>query len=464
MKKRQTNIILLINAVLVVASIPISIVTNKLFLMPIILIYAVVTTVSQFVFKEDLVYYVLTAYLTAVGPVDMLLVDVTPINVLGVGYTHYYLFGDRHLYFQYLLFSVGMYLLILLSYKIVSGFRGRLVLHTRALAFKTPISNNAPLIKYIAILLYAAVEYQLRSRFLLDVPGAIPVIRGAGIIVYLYRFFGTLLLFRCIETDLGSGEIKARNILLLLFDYFLICLPDFLFDRRGPVLYSLVVTAAYLLCVNRKNLIAFVKKNIVFVVLFVVGILGAFSIFTAAVRYKGLVTLSPLYLLSRLIGVADGFIGIDYMNSAGTGFINFSLLDYFKNVLSMNEISVNRIYTYVILGYPPSAIHTSSLPLFVGSFMYDGFWGYLMISLIFGIIFAVAKRCITTSAAYKNTDREKIYAFVGCYIIVYATARVMGGGSERIIEVFVQPVMLLLYSLFVRGYPRDRTPEDGRNS
>ncbi len=437
-----------INIVAVIASIIIGLGAGKAFLIPIVCIYCICIELSLSIFKQSIITLILTIYLQMIGPVEMLLLQISPVNVLGLNYTYNYLFNDRSLYFQYTFLSVGMYLLILFFYNVFSLSNTRIITSKVLITVKSPISNEHKFLKYIILILFAFIQFQLRQPFSLDVPGKSPTIAGAGIIVYLYRFVGILLMYRCLCMDIHIGDLKIRNFLLLFIDYLLICTPDILLDRRGPLLYSLVVAISFIICVDRESFIGFVKKNTLFVFISVVFIAAAFSVFSARVRYRGVGTLSPLYIISRFTGVADGFIGLNYWKTNG-GLTTFSLLDYFTNVLSMGGKSANSVYTHLVLGYPSSAIHTSSLPLFISSLMYDYFAGYVMISAIFGLVFATAKKLIDHAKNAVNDKSYRIRAFVGSYITVYATARVMGGGSERLIELFVLPIMLLVYSSII---------------
>lgn len=451
-KHGKRSLILIVCAVIAIASVPIAVVCKKLFLIPLSFAYAAFFAANYLLIGDDLVFFVLTTYFVIAGPIDMLLLEITPINVLGVGYSYSYLFlsnTNRALYYQYFLHSIGMYELLLLSYSFFSRIVFVNRVKTVSLRIKTPIDNRKLLSKYLILVLYSAAVCFLRMTFQLDVPGKLPTISGAGIIVYLYRFVGLVLLYRCVEADLSGEKIQVGSIFVMLLDLIVISFSDILLDRRGPFFYYLLVIAAYLFCVDRESVIAFVKKRKVFIICGAVLLLSVFSVFSAKVRYRGTVSLSPLYLISRIIGIADGFVGLSYKNNVGDAFVKFSLADYFKNVLSLSANSANAVYTHEVLGFPATVQHSSSLPMFVGTFMYDGFLGYLMISVIFGFVFSLAAKRIRAFNRTKNRS-DRIQAFVGCHLIVYATARVMGGGSERLIEVLLLPVMLFLYSAVIK--------------
>lgn len=440
----------IINGIIALIAPVIAIYTGRYILFFISYIYIVAIEIALKLFGKSLILFLLTLYLQVVGPIEMLIAQVSPVNVWGIGSgSAYSIMQDDSLYWHYLALSVLMYYVIMCSFT-VFRYRSLMILRIKtSLVLPDPINSGSFLLKYTVLFSYAVIIHYLRSTFSLDVPGQVPTIPFAGVIVYLYRFVGILLMFRCASRVLNKDELKIKDVLILFIDYFIICIPDLTHDRRAPLIYSLLIVALCLMCLNWSKVAGFVSRHRIFITVFIILFLFGFAIFTSLVRYKGQTRLSILYIFSRLTGVADGFMGYSYLSNSGQGFSRFSLMDYFINVLNQGSISANSVYTHEILGYSSTAIHGSALPLFVGSLMYSGIAGLIMISIIFGYIYSFADRLMRL-AAFGVGNNSNLYAFVGSYICVYTTTRIMGGGSELLIELFILPTMLLLFYSFIK--------------
>lgn len=435
-----------INILIVIASIVVILISNKTYLFPIVLLYCFSFDLV-IKFEQSLCIQILTIYMQLAGPIQMLIAEVSPISVFGPGllYLRRNLIESEYLHWQYFVLSISFYFLLLVLYWVINSFFNSItIVNTSAKGIDIRFDDILPsnvFIKLSIVLAYALFEYYLRITFDLNVPGRNPTIAFAGVIVYLISFIHQLLGYMLLGNFYKRNIISVTSVVTLIIDYAILSIPDLLLDRRSPIFFLIIIAFLHMYFEKHDDFVVFLKKNRIFIIALIVLGLLFFEKFSEHIRYMGQVDLPIIFFLSRITGLADGFVVLDYYNQVGPdSFSVFTIPQYFHNVLiNGSRSSMCYVYTHTILGFPTTAIHSNSLPIFTGSLMYSNIWGFIFMAMIFSIIFCWADRMIDCN---KSRDRHsRISLYIGCYLSIYSVALLMGGGAERLIEIFTLPIM-----------------------
>lgn len=432
-----------INLVLIFASIIMVFVTDKYHLFPIILLYCLSFNIV-IATDDSLCISILTIYMQLSGPIQMLVAEISPISVFGPGllFAKRTLLNSAYLYWQYFFLSTGFYFLLYFFYKVLSHIKGiRAAKFGRInLRIDDMLPNNQLLISII-LLAYAFLEYFIRLTFSLNVPGKNPTIAFAGVFVYLISFVHQIIGYMILGSFYKKKRITIGSVLVLVLNYFLLSIPDLMLDRRAPVFFLIIIAFLHMYYKEHEQFVSFIKENSFFFIILIISGLVFFEKFSESVRYFGQVDLPITFFLARITGLADGFVVLDYYNQVGAeNYSIFTIPQYFHNVLiNGSRSSMCYEYTHTILGFPITAIHSSSLPLYVGSLMYSNILGLVFMSFVFALIFCWTSKLINQ---YQYGERRSsISLYVGCYLAIYSVSLIMGGGAERLIEIFTLPIM-----------------------
>lgn len=408
-------------------------------------LYAAVIFVTIRLLKQKLTIgaILITLYIQIVGPIEMLLLKITPFSVLGNYYILYIdAMNDPIAYWKYFFYSVVMFLMMVFTCTVIyqCGCKMKLWVTVKPIGLGN-ILLRSRMGCVIALIIYAFTTYVLRTKFYLDVPGKSPSVRCAGLIVYTCQAIGVLLVYRAIQVAFKERELYLRDYMYSIFCCMVYGLPSVLLDQRAPLFRMLVVLVLYTYVLDSYRFTRFAKKN---ALLFVIGVISVFSLFqllTTYIRYKGQVKVSILYVLSRLVGIGPGLIFFDYINKSGTNiYSTFGIMDYIENTLGSRSNSINKIFTHDVLGFPSTASHISSLPTFVGSLLYHGIVGVLFFSIMFAIVLVFGDILIRKSKA--NYGK-----FLGSYLLVCTVLQLMGGSIENMFELFAVPCFMTMLFL-----------------
>ena len=406
--------------------------------------------------------FLITLYIQIIGPIDILVVLVSPMSITGVSYYGYLeLSANTDLLWQYCFHAIGFYYILMTSYYLMSMVRLKIQRkrETYYIVESTDeININSGNMKigvnlWVLATLFSIIYYMTRITLNIDVAGKIPVIPLAGVIVYLFRFVKFFLIYRGIETMARSSCFSLSGFLSEVIYIIILNLSDILLDRRAPVFYCLLIFVFFLYVVKSEKTITFVKNHKVITIGSIAAVFVSFSMWSESVRYGETETqLSVLYLLSRLVGLIPGLIGLNYMNNT-YNVSPLSITDYLSNTFGSRNSSINKVFTYDILHYSESAVHRSAIPLFIGSRFYENYLGYVMFPLLFGIILSYAQKLIKQNRGVSLEQKDAgINAFVGCYLTVYAVSAIMNGNGEQLIDLFTVPILFIIYRMITHRF------------
>ena len=428
-------------------------------------VYVVAIEIMLLLTKNDhgICKFLITLYIQIIGPIDILVVLVSPMSVTGVTYYGYLdLSENTDLLWQYCFHAIGFYYILMTSYYFMS-YVLRLRIQKRRETYHIfesadEININSRNMKigvnlWALATLFSIIYYMTRITLNIDVAGKIPVIPLAGVIVYLFRFVKFFLIYRGIETLARSSKFSLSGFLSGVIYIIILNLSDILLDRRAPVFYCLIVFVFFLYVVKSEKTIMFIKNHKSITIGSIISVFVFFSVWTESVRYGGTeAQLSVLYLLSRLVGLIPGLIGLNYMNNTYT-VSPFSITDYLSNTFGSRSSSINKVFTYDILHYSASAVHRSAIPLFIGSRFYENYLGYVLFPLLFGIILSYAQKLTKQNKGVSLEQKDAgMNAFIGCYLTVYAVSAIMNGNGEQLIDLFTVPILFIIYHTISRRF------------
>lgn len=457
------RIITFINVFILLLAFYVGIFYESIFALGVSIIYVLVIQLVCFLTKKDtsVCKFIITIYLQIVGPIEILFVKITPISVIGYSYLKFSgLLEDSSLLWKYVLYSLLFYLLLVLVFELLSYKKKTIQPIERFSAIHCSpndyIKNNKRF-KFIPVYLWAFAVvfsigyYFLRITYYLDVPGKNPLINYAGVIVYIFSFVKILILYKGLDFIAKKSSINFLSLLQGIVFIIVVNFSDILLDRRSSVFYSLIIFVFYIYVMKKYSLTSFLKKHWLLTIFGIFAIFGIFSFWTENVRYSNTENqVSYLYLFSRLVGLMPGLICLNYFGDF-QNIKGFSIGDFFNNAFGARTDSINKIFTYEILNYPTTAIHRSAVPLFIGSLFYENVLGFVLFAVLFGAIFALSQRLIVSEQpiSYANKHLNEGNAFIGCYITVYALFAIMNGNGEQLIDLFVIPLMFLVYNYVI---------------
>ncbi len=451
---RFNRILHLINAFIVLFAVVLGIVLGAYTHMLICLTYVLGIEAVLLLNRKDtsVCTFLITLYLQIIGPIDILVVLLSPISVAGIAYAGYVgLAEDTDLLWQYCFHSLGFYAILILAYWAFSKLSIGGIFGTRStedgIGTGGTVKMRINWSLWVFAIVFSAIYYLARVTLNIDVSGKTPLIPLAGVVVYLFRFLKFLLLFKGINRLSKATSFTVWGFLFGILYILILNLSDVLLDRRAPVFYCLLIFVFFLYVVKPNETLDFARKHKLLTVGAVILVFLLFAVWSENVRYSGKgVEISSLYLLSRLIGLVPGLIGLNYINNT-QDFAPFSLLDYFANTFGSRGSSINKVFTYTILQYPTTAVHRSAVPLFIGSRFYGNFAGFILFPVLFGLIFAFAKKLTDSSKKYRGSNNIafQLSAFIGCYLTVYAVSAIMNGNGEQLIDLFTVPLLFIIY-------------------
>lgn len=411
------------------------------------LLYMAIISVTIRLLKQKLSIGIIliTLYIQIVGPIEMLLLRLTPFNILGNSYIKYVeLMNNRNAYWYYFFYSVLMYELVVFFCEIICFYGSRIrwnkiSLNLWGIKKKILCTKTSNLVVLIII---ALITYNIRIKYNLDVPGKLPSISHAGIIVYGYQSFGLLMLYSALKAAFQEHELSVFDYLYGIFACLIYGLPSMLLDQRAPFFRVVVVLILYTYALETDRFTRFAKKRRYLLCTGVVLFLSLYQFLTTYIRYQGQINVSILYFLSRLTGIGPGIIFFAHIDKVGTDiYSKFGLMDYIDNTFGSRSNSINKAFTHDILEFPLTAQHLSSIPTFVGSLFYHGIVGVVLFSIMYAIILGISDVMIRKG----KTDYSK---FLGSYLLVCTVMMLMGGAVEGVIELFAVPcIMSLMYVL-----------------
>lgn len=398
-----------------------------------------------------LIVGLLTLYILIVGPIEIILTEIVPLDIFGQMYKKYIaVTNNKALYWEYFWLSTSMYILILFFYLVLRK--------VRICSFKIPqiyINYTKNINDYFTLILYSIITYFLRITFRLDIAGEEATISHSGIIVYIYTAVGAYLVYarlKWIEYKNIKNNIK-KMIVEVVITILLVSIPDILLDRRISFFMMLITVCLYFYQMYPRLISNYIISHKMSVVLFIFGILLFFEMWTSYIRYDGNNIVSIFYIFSRLTGIAPGLIFLEAWDSITR---RFTFGDYLANTFGNRETSITKVFTRDILGYSASAIHSNSLPPFVGVRMYGGILGIILFSFLFAVIFIICDRLILPKEG-KNVQHKKKSCFIGCYMLVNTVFIFMEGGAERLIGLFTIPILLaIMPEIYILRYTNRR--------
>jgi hypothetical protein len=348
--------------------------------------------------KSSIATIILSIYHFIVGPLNLYFSINSPSYLITSTFNNFYgvwLFNETSIIFEYVFqLNTSIFLImIILTLNFPKSFK---IFASRILKFNYPRFlkiGKSLFLNFIWLLFISIFEYSLRITYRLNIPGSLPLIQGAGYIIYLFEGYKLYLISKILLLLIN----KFYNRFQFLFIFSLISigiysLPSLLIGQRALILNVILSLVLFYLLIFRNNLIVINLKllrtkfilgstflfffSTAFIVLGVTNYIriGEFEVFS--------------FLLRRITGLYDGLIFLHF-SSNNKDLFQLDIFDFLQRLISDNLISPNKFYTINILGYPVTAVHGSAVPFYVSSLYYGGIFGLLSISLYFGMLIKI---------------------------------------------------------------------------
>lgn len=385
-------------------------------------------------FKRNyLICHLISLYAIIIGPVNILVSRIKPDSLVSARLLLIntdLLFNDTNLIFKYSL-QLELFYIVLFFF----------IMSTPLIPFRKlstgKIKNHFPNAPMISAFLFGLFEYCIRTRFFLNIPGHMPTIGGAGIIIYIMESIDYCLLYLILyENVLSKDELSTKTIIKVMTGIVFTHLASILIGQRGPVLRGFILVTIVIAIKNFDHQPS-LQINRSKAIKIIIG-LGAFALIVLGVAnyYRTGVFYSILFILQRITGLFDGLIVMDYFKG---DIAPFHISEYFTNIFTGQGTTPNYYYTHVILGYPSTAIHGSAAPIFISSWMYGGMIGVVVVGSVVGILIGLANKGIkriNIRLYSASKDQQKLlyaqlYALLMLTFIVF-TAQIIDGDVTNI--------------------------------
>ncbi|RKM54465.1 hypothetical protein D6853_13135 [Butyrivibrio sp. X503] len=264
---------------------------------------------------------------------------------------------------------------------------------------------------------FSLFELVIRKSFSINIPGHVPTIRYAGVILYLIQALGMYFLFLALYKNIAVKKSErfiyyGRVMLIAIVTQ----LPTIAIGKRSSFFDTILIVVIYtgfykfdIFQIEYKK-----RKKTTRIALFTVVILLVGIGITNLVRIGEFETIN--FLIQRFTGLLDGTIAL-----ADTwSYSPFKLMDYIKTFLFSDNITSNAYYTNYILGFPVEAIHSNALPIFIGSSFYEGLSGIVVVAIVEGLFFTALGEIIKKRVDRQRRHGVNIIDGIGLYCGIYS--------------------------------------------
>lgn len=436
------KMVIVINCAIIALSTVEIVIKEKKYVALICILYVLIIALINRIYKNSysVGIFLFSIWFQIIGPLEMVLMQFDEESIVGRAYLRYInLMQNQAAYWSYFFYSSLMYMILCLSYVLVTKISNtkynKIVIRTTGIGkiqFYTKTTN------FLVLIVASIITYILRKKFNLDVPGTTPLIVHAGMFVYGFQSLELLLLYKTFVSIFEGEKLTVKECGLAGIACLIYGMPSILLDQRSPLFTSIIVLVVYLYSLKQEYFIAFIKKNKMIIAFAVIGFFVSYQILTTYIRYEGEYHVSILYIFSRLVGLAPGLIFYDYISQAGESIYHtFGFIDFFDNALGSRSTSINKVFTFNVLGYSSETVHASSVPPFIGAQLYHGVVGIILISIMYGMFIAVGNQ-------FLKSKNSKYVKFIGSFMLVRTIMILMGGSVENLIELFAVPVITFL--------------------
>ena len=276
-----------------------------------------------------------------------------------------------------------------------------------------PINLYSLRFPVIICCVFAIIDYIIRKKYNIDIPGLNPLIPFAGIYVYLSEAFRYFVIFvTCYRTFIVS-ETNWKKIAKTIVISIIVQLPNIIIGIRSPVMTSFVLIAFFVFLSKYDNKFNFrqkkMSKGVVIVAVVFFGVLYGI---TNYMRFGEFTIIRNL--LTRVTGITEG---VRILNNIKTNELDFSIIDYVKALLFEQGITPNKYYTHYILHFPLTAVHSNAMPMIISCYFYNGYLGVTLISSFIFSIFALCTKGINKQkkiaqqivTVYTSDDAGKLF-------------------------------------------------------
>ena len=325
--------------------------------------------------RNSLILNLINIYVWYVGPFSITIASLLP-SIIGPVVTHSI---TAYIDNADLVSSYCNKLLVFYVVFLLSSFVNESLRRNRTVRLKTRAVINSQAILPLSVV-FAGIEYYTRITYSINIPGRLPTIPFAGIILYFFQGFNMFFLFLSLHKNIAQkDEVKFKYFLNVIIIAIITQVPNVLIGKRGGFLNVILMIILYS-CLYKFDItsVSVASKRRIFrigiiaVVVLLVGV-GTTNMF----RVGQFETIG--FLINRFTGLLDGMIALSGIGNKG---VPYSLIDYFKTIIFESELTTNKYYTINILGYSASAVHANAIPIFIGEWFYGGIIGIVTITCI----------------------------------------------------------------------------------
>ncbi len=345
--------------------------------------------------RSSLASIILTIYHFIVGPINLLYSRISPVYLVTSSFNNFYgiwLFDQSSIIFEYVLLlniSISI-ILIILSINVPNSIKLSLS-NIFKINFPKIIRLNYSIYLNIFWLFFISIfEFYLRISFNLNIPGSLPLITGAGFIVYFLDGYKLYLISIIHALLINKYSNKFRFLFIgSLISIGIYSIPSLLIGQRAPILNAILSLVLFFVLILNQTLInlntKLLRSKLILALSFIIFSVTGFIALGAANYIRTGEFEVITFLLRRITGLYDGLIFLHYKSINQESF-HFGIFDFMQKLIFDYSMSPNKFYTLNILGYPSTAVHGSAVPFYVSALYYGGIFGLTFISLYFGLL------------------------------------------------------------------------------
>ncbi len=400
--------------------------------------------------------HLISVYALFVGPLNLLVAGIAPdwlVMVeynLGTFYDSSILFNLDLIIAYTVLLSV-FYACSVLFFILLLRINFKLPIRLKCIRF---LNIRSPI---MIALVAAIIKYALRITFSLNIPGQSPTIPMAGVIVYLLQAIDAVLFCQMLRKAFGLRRGYARTMKYAIVGLLAVSLDSILIGQRGAIIsYAVILIMMFMFyALDEKKLNTWEKeltkaeRRKVYLYLCEGGVIAL--IFMGVTVYVRTGTFEVLsFVLKRIIGLYDGSIALSHILSQG---IPFGLNDYFMTIFRGVTETSNNFYTHTILGYPTTAIHGSSIPVFITSAFYGGVIGVVIIAFVESFMIVFGSRLLNKGMAL-SMKGDALRGFHSLYVALLLLVKIfffhIMEGNVTSWKDFVVPMVCYMVLMFMK--------------
>lgn len=265
--------------------------------------------------------HIYSFYIILVGPIELVFSMLSPEMLIADRLNTYYgswLFEQTDLILEYALYMMVFYLTSMIVLLFLRAIGSKSIQKRFKINFNYIFRFNP----YVFAVFLVLLEYFLRTKYNLNVPGKNPSISYAGIIVYLMAGLNIFTLASIVYINVLESQLYIKNILKILFGIIIVSLPSILVGQRGKLVFIFIVVLTFIIIVKQDSLGDIIVKRkfsvaTIFVTVFV--LLGSSNIVRTGV-------FDPVgFLIERITALYDGTTILFYLrdNEVTLSLINF---------------------------------------------------------------------------------------------------------------------------------------------